>query len=91
MQLSDSKRKCEKCGAPYHLYPWQCPFNLHGEGDSFKTECAVCGESIPSGADRLGDKFGNLYCTAECAITGRDELLEIATESAADSAGETTA
>lgn len=72
-------RGCDDCGA-WHFYHWECPFDLHGEEDSFKTSCAVCEERIPSGAPREGDRFGNLYCSQECAIEGRDELLEIAME-----------
>lgn len=71
-------RECEHCGAAYHLWPWECPFDLHGEEDSFKTSCAVCETEIPSGASRIGGRFGNLYCSEGCALEGQDELFDIA-------------
>lgn len=72
--------ECDDCGAWHHFYHWECPYNLHGEEDSFKTSCAVCEERIPPNAPREGDKFGNLYCSQECAIEGRDVLLDISME-----------
>ena len=74
-----SPRECDDCGAAYHLSPSECPFDLHGE-DTFKRCCAVCKSEIPSGAPREGDRFKNLYCTTECAMVGRDKLLDIAIE-----------
>lgn len=70
-------RGCEDCGSQ-HLFQWECPYHLHGQEDSFKTSCAMCGTEIPSGAPREADKFNNLYCTVECALEGKDVLLEIA-------------
>lgn len=68
---------CDDCGVSNHLFSWECRFNLHGMEDSFKTSCAVCSEEIPSLAPRETDRFGNLYCTQECALAGKDELLEM--------------
>lgn len=74
------ERECDDCGAPFHLWPWECPFDLHGEEDSFKTSCAICGDEIPSGATRYGGRFGNLYCTKDCALEGKDKLLDLVIE-----------
>lgn len=70
---------CPDCG-DFHFYPWQCPFDLHGEDDFFKSDCAVCETNIPSGADRVGDRFGNLYCSLECANSGLNKLLGLLLE-----------
>ena len=69
--------ECEDCGAAHHLFSWECPYNLHGK-DTFKSSCAICETAIPSGAPRKGDQFGNLYCSTDCELAGKDELLDIA-------------
>lgn len=75
--LSDElANRCDHCGIP-HLYSWECRYDLHGEEDCFKTSCAVCDAEIASGAPRKSDRFGNLYCTAGCAMVGQDRLLDI--------------
>ena len=71
---------CRHCGIP-HLYAWKCRYNLHGKVDSFKTSCAICNSEILSGAQREGDRFGNLYCSVECANQGHEMLLDISMES----------
>lgn len=67
---------CEHCGGVVHIRPYNCRYDLHGEEDWMKSSCAYCGERIPSGAPRAGDKFGNLYCDRECMAEGMAELFE---------------
>jgi len=74
--FGDDPPRCSDCGNARHIYSWECPMNLHGEADPFKTSCAVCETPIPSGADRDSDKFGNLYCDAECRADGLATLLD---------------
>lgn len=82
MPGEDHPAACEHCGV-VHVFSYLCRYNLHGEEDSFKTSCAVCGEEIPSGADREGDKYGNLYCSHECKGKGLEMLVDTAMEASA--------
>lgn len=75
--------RCDHCGR-FHFHSWECRYDLHGEEDCFKTSCAICEDVIPSGAPRKGDRFGNLYCSAECALIGQDRLLDMAMENSAE-------
>jgi hypothetical protein len=70
---------CHHCGQRRHIYTYDCPFNLHGETDPFKTVCAICETPIPSGTPRQTDPFQNLYCSPQCASEGKSRLIEIAT------------
>jgi len=74
--MFESSNCCGDCGL-HHFYAWECRYNLHGKEDSFKTSCAICEEKIGSGESRKSDRFGNLYCSAECAMVGQDKLLDI--------------
>lgn len=67
---------CRHCGGMRHLFGSHCPRNLHGTDDPFKTSCASCGDEIPSNAARVGDKYGNLYCDAECKSDGLETLVD---------------
>ena len=71
---------CSNCGQHPHIHPWHCPLDLHGEADWMKARCCQCEQEIPSGADRLGDRFGNLYCTKDCLIIGQQILMMIIEE-----------
>jgi len=66
--------RCDQCGIQ-HLYDYNCSWDLHGEADSFKSRCAACETPIESNAPRVGDKYGNLYCDAECMAEGLSILL----------------
>lgn len=68
---------CSNCGN-FHIYSHECRYNMHGSDDPFKTSCAFCNTEIPSGADREGDKFKNLYCSMECKALGMETLVEVA-------------
>jgi len=81
-ELSDG---CEHCGN-HHFYSYECRYDLHGEEDCFKTSCSICETEIPSGAPREGDRFGNLYCSTECAMVGHDKLLDISMTNAQEAA-----
>ena len=75
-ELREGFEGCSDCGKK-HLYAWQCRFDLHGEADSFHTSCAVCETEIESNEPRESDRFGNLYCSPQCAMQGQDKLLSI--------------
>ena len=74
-------RVCDDCGQPEHIFQHFCIYDLHGEGDSFKTSCAYCETTIPSGGDRVGDQYGNLYCGHECKSKGLEIIIHRVTES----------
>lgn len=77
-EYADEGRQSALCGYcnRTHALPWFCDYDLHGEADSFKTSCASCEEEIESGADRAGDKYGNLYCDDSCKALGLSILME---------------
>jgi len=66
--------RCEQCDVQ-HLYDYNCPWDLHGEGDWFKSRCAACEAPIESNAPRVGDKYGNLYCDGSCMAEGLSILV----------------
>jgi len=66
--------RCDHCGIQ-HLYDYNCPWDLHGEADSFKSRCAACESRIESNAPRASDKYGNLYCDESCLAEGLSVLL----------------
>lgn len=65
---------CEHCGKR-HLFKTDCVYFLHES--AFMTNCAACGEVIPSGAPRQGGRFGNLYCDTECLAEGYERLFDL--------------
>jgi len=78
--LFSEERTCPNCGGHPHLFQGHCPRNLHGTDDPYKTSCATCETVIPSGGDRVGDKFGNLYCSHECQAAGLEALVDLVDE-----------
>lgn len=73
---TDDPQTCRRCGGARHSYHGDCPRDLHGRADPFKTRCAVCETPIPSQAFRVGDTYDNLYCDLECMNRGYETLIE---------------
>lgn len=78
--FSSDPPTCSDCGGVRHIHPWHCPLDLHGEADWMKARCCQCEQEIPSNAPREADRFGNLYCSKDCLITGQQVLMLIIEE-----------
>ena len=73
---TDGTNQCSRCGGARHIHQSDCPTNLHGDVDPFKTCCAICRWPIESNDPRVGDAAKNIYCSLDCYKDGLAELSE---------------